>query len=208
MSASQCVLLFLSDGYFFSFNCLREVNFTLSKKLPLVLVYETDERKGGVSLDALRVDCASQIVDAAYLFDHHDLIPWHRVADFQQLSLVRIAKRMLHAMPAHRGGKSPPELYLTGGLLNQALRFHRPVRLYVSPSNPGASAMVEGLLHRFNDSNVRVLSRRPPTAWARVDRQSLLRLSSPAESSAVYAPTEPLGGECSSHGLSLSLIHI
>ena len=54
---SQCVLIFLSRGYFHSKNCMRELRKSLEAEKPLVLVHEPDESKGGASLEALKEEC-------------------------------------------------------------------------------------------------------------------------------------------------------
>ena len=60
VTQSQCIMVFLSRGYFFSTNCLRELDRALELSKPLVLVHETDLSHGGASLDTLKVDCASK----------------------------------------------------------------------------------------------------------------------------------------------------
>ena len=63
---SQCILIFLSRGYFFSTNCLREIDHALQLNKPLVLVHETDLSHGGAELETrLRVGDAAH-APAAY----------------------------------------------------------------------------------------------------------------------------------------------
>ena len=94
VAASQCMLVFLSKGYFHSANCRRELTCaTRQEKLALVLVHEADESKGGALLDTLRNDCTSQQCDTQAIFcGDREIITWHRVAAFQLLSLKRIAQ--------------------------------------------------------------------------------------------------------------------
>ena len=92
VAVSQCILIFLSKEYFFSASCLREVQSTLAEKKPIVLVHETDPKKGGVPLATLRDECAAK--NSSAVFDEGgEIIPWHRVADFQLLSLKMVAAR-------------------------------------------------------------------------------------------------------------------
>ena len=49
------VLIFLSNGYFESANCVREVRAAHAAKKPLVLVHETDEAKGGDMWGAIKM---------------------------------------------------------------------------------------------------------------------------------------------------------
>ena len=50
VSESMAVLVFLSNEYFKSFNCRREIATALPEEKPLILVHEADESKGGASL--------------------------------------------------------------------------------------------------------------------------------------------------------------
>ena len=42
ITQTQCVLIFLSKGYFFSTNCKRELRQSLAENKPLCLVHERD----------------------------------------------------------------------------------------------------------------------------------------------------------------------
>eukprot|EP00966_Prymnesium_polylepis_P180899 4190098-Prymnesium_polylepis.1 len=59
VESSQRFLLFLSKGYFYSNNCLRECNHALGSEKPLILVHEKDEEKGGAPLATSCADCES-----------------------------------------------------------------------------------------------------------------------------------------------------
>ncbi|KAL1507993.1 hypothetical protein AB1Y20_007595 [Prymnesium parvum] len=136
VESSQCVLTFLSKGYFYSANCRREITCAFHNNIPLALVHEADVAKGGVSLETLRLDCESACPEQRELLANgREIIVWHRMADFQQLSLKRIAKTMLQATPLYRELESPPELYLSAELETQVLEFRHPVHLYVSEAN-------------------------------------------------------------------------
>lgn len=128
--ASQCVLLFLSKGYFFSKNCLLEINTALRLERPLVLVNETEAIHGGMTLDSITSDCTAQGIQVDDLFrGGRELISWYRVASFQQLSLIKIAQHMLHASPNFSHLSDPPELYIPGELSKALFELLRPVHL-------------------------------------------------------------------------------
>ena len=57
MQASRTLLIFLSRGYFSSKNCRRELYAALDANLPLVVLHESDDKKGGAPLAALRAEC-------------------------------------------------------------------------------------------------------------------------------------------------------
>ena len=71
---------------FFSRNCLRELDSTFSQSKPFLVVHEADEERGGQSLEVLQADCFSCRPELIVLFKE-DPITWHRVADFQLLSV-------------------------------------------------------------------------------------------------------------------------
>ena len=54
VSQSQAILIFLSRGYLTSRNCLRELDYALAQRKPLVVVHEADVDKGGLPLGVLR----------------------------------------------------------------------------------------------------------------------------------------------------------
>ena len=149
----------------FSKNCLRELDSATEGHVPLVLVHETDVSHGGTTLNNLRTDCRAQDHDAESLFDEHTIIPWHRVGDFQQLSLRMIAERMLLTMPntsRNSGRLGTQRLFLSGELISQTLEFRRFVRLYVSDANPGATTVVEELLNQYKSNQYFVVELRRP----------------------------------------------
>ena len=55
--SSLAVTVFLSRGYFSSVNCRKELYAALDARLPLILVHEADEGKGGASLSAMKEEC-------------------------------------------------------------------------------------------------------------------------------------------------------
>ena len=96
---SQCILIFLSKGYFFSANCIRELKQSWRRKKELCPVHEVTASHGGEPLERLAEQCPEQYRD--WLFEEHSrrIVPWHRIKDFQLVTLKLIAASMLHAMP-------------------------------------------------------------------------------------------------------------
>ena len=96
---SQCVLIFLSKGYFFSANCIRELKQSWRRKKELCPVHEVTASHGGEPLERLAEQCPEQY--RHWLFEEHRqrIVPWHRIKDFQLVTLKLIAASMLHAMP-------------------------------------------------------------------------------------------------------------
>eukprot|EP00965_Chrysotila_dentata_P094627 3128793-Pleurochrysis_carterae.AAC.6 len=144
---SQCILIFLSNGYFFSTNCMRELNATIDLKKPMVLVQELVASKGGITIDQAMQDCPATKRDA--VFNRHEIIVWHRASDFQLISLKHIVAHTLHASPVYHGFPRPPVLYVPGEIGRLQLVFNKPVKLYVSPSNPGAEVIASELRVRY-----------------------------------------------------------
>jgi len=107
-------IIFLSAGYFKSFNCRRELYAALASKRPFIAVHEADVAKGGASIEALKAECRESCVEVsppaypsysgpdevlARVFDEAKPIVWVRVHDFQVESLKEIALRMLRQVP-------------------------------------------------------------------------------------------------------------
>jgi len=168
--ASQCVLIFLSKDYFFSPNCLREVDAALKGDKPLILVHETNMSKGGLPLDQLRANCQSK--DRMAVFEKgSEVLPWHRVSEFQLLTLQMIAARVLHRMPLYASLQEPPKLYLSGDISTQPLELPRPVKLYVSKHNPGAKEMMAEFINFFGNENLTLVFDAPSELRPNVARR-------------------------------------
>ena len=52
-----CILVFISRGYFYSINCMREAKATTHQKKPVVLLREDDVSKSGISLTDSMKEC-------------------------------------------------------------------------------------------------------------------------------------------------------
>ena len=150
---SAVVLILLgSVRYFKSTNCLREVSAAKENGRPLVLVHEADAQKNGSPLEVLKAACPDE--HRAFVFDG-EAIPWHRVRDFQLMSLAKIAERLPAAPPRTLDpfGLTPDvlsgELRVVGGLAWAELLFESPVDVYASPHNPLAATAVGKLAERF-----------------------------------------------------------
>eukprot|EP00965_Chrysotila_dentata_P070749 2339147-Pleurochrysis_carterae.AAC.1 len=105
-------------------------------KKPVCLVQEANFGKGGVTIEQAMEDCPEEKRDA--IFARRQVIVWHRIADFQLISLKLIVAHTLHACPNYEKNKRPPPLYVPGEIGRMQLAFQKPVKLYVSSSNPGA----------------------------------------------------------------------
>ena len=115
-------------------DCLREVNCTVAKAKPIVLVH--DNVRGGATLDFIRnEECPEELRDP--IFRNRRIIGWHRARDFQLVSLKLLAEQLLLGCPVYRDEPSL-SLYVPGEIAAQRLAFHKPVVLYASPNNPGA----------------------------------------------------------------------
>ena len=130
---SQAILFFLSKGYFRSKNCLREVRSALQLKKPIILVQEADPGKGGGLLEELRADSPADLQPA--IFDvGWPLVVWHRIVEFQYVSLKMISEALLLQTPHYALAKTLP-LAVPGELTRQNLAFAKAVVLWASPAN-------------------------------------------------------------------------
>ena len=111
MRATGVMLFFLSKHYFTSRNCLREVKATIDEKLPLVLVHEQQEEKGGGPLEMMRAECRKEM--RPYVFDERAPITWHRISHYQNLTLKLIATEMLRHGPKYTSSSQLAHLIAT-----------------------------------------------------------------------------------------------
>jgi len=146
VDASHAILCFLSRGYFFSANCLRELDEARRLSKQLILVHEANPQRGGVGLDVLRTDCDAKGRDAAELFDGRPVIPWLRIAEFQLHTLRLIAEEIVRTLPNLRQmRKMNDRLSCCGAGEQSALKSPRAsVRLSVGDGGGVSSGMAGG----------------------------------------------------------------
>ena len=153
VDASETIVVFLSGSmrngaersdYFHSANCPRELRHAVARRKPIVLVYETDRQHGGCSLESHRRDCPA---DLQHLLEPGasaapTLVPWLRVREFRQQSLLQILAVVL------RLERPDDTLYIPQSVLEEPVRtltlsantdfkYH----LYASPFNAGAASI-------------------------------------------------------------------
>ena len=154
MRKSQCILVFLSRGYFKSKACLTEIRASLEMNKPLIAVHERESTRGGASLTELWAEAATNQLEFECL--EHEVIPWHRVADYQLLSLELIAERLVASMPNYIGVRLPPRLFLRDEVRLQTLLLPKAVVLYASPDNQGAQEFGNELRARYGFADLRI----------------------------------------------------
>ena len=160
---SAAVLILLgSERYFTSTNCLREVAAAKHKGRPLVRVHESDAQKKGASLARLEAACPAEY--RTYVFDG-EVIPWHRLRDFQQVSLARIAELVVAASAGAPDAGPVRELQVVGGLAWASLHFASPVSVYASPHNPQVEGVVATLQQHFPGMVLGVEHATAASAW-------------------------------------------
>ena len=89
-------MIFVSQGYFKSPNCLREVRCAVTKGKPLSLVH--DPVRGGASLEGIEAECPIEIRGDMFS-PHRPVITFHRIKDFQMVSLRLLAEDLLLGCP-------------------------------------------------------------------------------------------------------------
>ncbi|KAL3930129.1 MAG: hypothetical protein SGPRY_001671 [Prymnesium sp.] len=165
---SACILLFFTQGYLKSRNCIREVRHAVGKNKPQVQLLEMDRSKGGVSLVELRDnECPVDLVEALFRSEVKT-IPWYRAHAFQLLSLKLLAEQLLLNSPEYMGKMSLP-LSIKGELLDNRLHLEDRKVLYVSKSNPGAIDAARQLKSRYD--NLSLTSRMTNGMAMRIDKE-------------------------------------
>jgi len=145
VQASQCVLLFLSRGYFESINCRREIVCTFDgNKKPLAIVHEPDAAHGGAPIDALQLEFNAQPWSSAaaashmatHIFEPSQIIEWLRIKVFQTVSVRLISEQLVRASPKYVRMEKV-RLYLPEQE-DQKLALPSDTCVYYSAANPGA----------------------------------------------------------------------
>ena len=165
---TSTVLVYCSNGYFTSKNCMRELVVAVVNQKPLIALTDgTSKHRGGLTLDEihthmLEADVLSEKWDflglaeassganyqEAYLWPGgqklHDalfaseLVEWNRIGHFQDVTMRQIAERLL---PNAAG-----TTYVDKEIVNQKLKPLKPptkaFHVYCSTLNPGAMQLM------------------------------------------------------------------
>ena len=162
-----CVLVFISRGYFYSTNCMREAQAACDQKKSVVLLREGNLNRGGITLEDSMKECAARPAVRDYLFNERPVVVWMRVQEHQLESLRQIAMSMLLTTPRYEmlDGLHELKLYCPGSIRMQRLRMQKPTILYHHSANHGAKEAAEDVCTRLRQVNV--------TAVSDVDPESL-----------------------------------
>jgi len=165
---SEMILIFISDGYFSSPNCMRELLRAMHMKKPLLTLMESERRKGALTREEVRMrlkeanenyakwglademdawrfpqPSAQQLYDV--IFGAREPIEWNRLGIFQDVTLRQIADATLQATLPDTQGKT----YLQGELVSQMAEvLKRPsssYHIYKSQHNPGVDELLKEL---------------------------------------------------------------
>jgi len=157
------VLIYLSDGYFDSMNCVRELLRALFERKPLIALLEPIENQGGMTreqiraaigqaaskysqwglLDELREWGEEGFIPPSNVYEQlfaHLTIDWSSTPAFQDVTLRLIAEQLLPLAPSlvasyELVNQRPPDLLVPHD------RFH----VYCSPHNLGAFELLQEL---------------------------------------------------------------
>ena len=83
---------------------------------------------------------------------------WHRVAQYQKVSLKLIAEGVLSGCPSISKEDLSQGLFFPGELECAKLRLEKPVTLVVSKQNPGAAGLADELASAFTGITIRPAS--------------------------------------------------
>ena len=160
---TSVVLVFCSDGYFRSKNCMRELITATKMKKPIIPLLDTDTRRGGLTM--LEVRSRLSMAESLFkswglsdpalpsckeLYEHlfaHEPIEWNRLGHFQDVTIRLIAERLL---PDALAGQT----FVGRELCSQPFKsLPKPgagarksiYHVYCSQHNPGARELMEEL---------------------------------------------------------------
>ena len=147
VEASAVIMIFVSKGYFKSKNCLREVRCTVDKGKPIALAHDSATYLSTyMPFATIRdTECPSEMQS---ILREHEVVPWHRIQEFQRVSLKLLAEQLLLGCPVGVSGPfqegNKIGLFIPGELPLQSKALQRRV-VYASPHNPGALAVAKDL---------------------------------------------------------------
>lgn len=141
-------------------DCLREVQATVDQKKPLCIV--VDPVRGGAPLHEIEAECAAHLHQAIFgggARPKRGIITWHRIKDFQLVSIKLLAEQLLIGCLRDRSLLGGPDraLFVPGELQRQKLVLNRRVVVYASPHNPGALAVAKDIASAM-DNQIKVTS--------------------------------------------------
>ncbi|KAL1512423.1 hypothetical protein AB1Y20_005679 [Prymnesium parvum] len=127
---STCFLIFASQGYFLSQNCLRELRAAHGSHKPLLLVREENKAQFA---RVLRDVPAEQLIYVS----EAPVFMWHRLPHFRMVTLQQIAEFVLLQTPPYLKADEL-QLHSFASLDWRKRRFADAVRLHWSAANGGA----------------------------------------------------------------------
>ena len=93
------------------------------------------------------------------IFENREVVQWHRVSFYQQVSLKLISQALIFECPAYSKGSECPPVYIPGEPSEADIKFNEKVVLYASPSNPGAARFAADLAEKH--PSIEVVDRTP-----------------------------------------------
>ena len=87
------------SDYFHSKNCLRELRHAVESGKEIVFVYEPKAEREGCTLDTHRAACPPDLLGT---LDGGYIIPWYRVRQFQQISLLLLLESVYAIAPSRK----------------------------------------------------------------------------------------------------------
>jgi hypothetical protein len=137
------------SDYFNSHNCLRELQRAIESKLEILFVYEPKAAGEGCTMETHLATCPEGEMRDTLAKGY--IVPWYRVKNHQNISLLNILKRVYAVAPSRK--RSSDRFYHRDDSTRKALPMRPPrgstsYHLYVSPFNEGAFDAA-GLLNHF-----------------------------------------------------------
>ena len=149
------------SDYFLSPPCQQELRRAVSTKTPIIYVHETDPLHGGISLASHVRDCPDDLRPALQrAIDDGEVIEWHRIRSFQDVSLRLMLQKILAKEAEERGGDTvfvptevtraplrlapppPPPPPPPPGATEEASLHNEGYHVYISEHNPGAADLM------------------------------------------------------------------
>jgi hypothetical protein len=199
VSQTQSVLFFLSDGYFASQNCHREVIAALDQRKPIVLLCDGMLESPDV-VNHRKHACQQRLVESIFgtRTSPREVIPWVRARNcpFQRESIRRIAMAVFGETPLRR--RRSAELRIADEVRLQAMIFIPSVTLQFSHNNPGAEEAAKELTQVVENLSIAPLP--PRQSREETDFVPKTEEDAPARKFSLLSAARPRAGSIKADG--------
>jgi len=202
VEGSQTILIHLSNGYFNSKNCMRELTTASKLRKHIIALLDPDRAHGGLTkyevhqqlCDATSLyakwDFAPDTASGVALFDNlfaHDAIEWNRLGHFQDVTMRLIAERVVFDADLHGSTMVQDELANQTPTIKPPTKDGSKYHVFCSPRNTDAYDLLQEVARTFQVSLIGNKKVRPSSMRQSVTQ--LMKKNAEKDKHALYVTT-------------------